>query len=113
VNSDQEFAKGIYILITGFLSGIDTNYSLEKFYKTNISAIHTMRDIDTELYNQLIDKFKEQRHAINTDRLRQEHTHQADGREGPRATEEEDKRSRKERARQLAESHPSARFWKR
>jgi len=113
VNSDQEFAEGIYTLITGFLSGIDTNYSLEKYYKNNISAIHAMRDIDKELYNKLIDKFKEQRHAITTDRLRQEHTHQADGREGPPATSEEEKRSRKERARQLAESHPSARFWKR
>ena len=72
-----------------------------------------MRNIDKELYNKLIDKFKEQRHAITTARLRQEHTHQADGREGSPATSEEDKRSRKERARQLAESHPSARFWKR
>jgi hypothetical protein len=113
VNSDQEFAEGIYTLITGFLSGTDTDYSLEKYYKNNISAIHAMRDIDKELYNKLIDKFKEQRHAITTDRLRQEHTHQTDGREGPPATSEEEKRSRKERARQLAESHPSARFWKR
>jgi hypothetical protein len=113
VNSDQEFAEGIYTLIIGFLSGTDTDHSLEKYYKNNISAIHAMRDIDKELYNKLIDKFKEQRHAITTDRLRQEHTHQADGREGPPATSEEEKRSRKERARQLAESHPSARFWKR
>jgi len=113
VDSDQEFAEGIYTLIIGFLSGTDTDYSLEKYYKNNISAIHAMRDIDKELYNKLIDKFKEQRHAITTDRLRQEHTHQADGREGPPATSEEEKRSRKERARQLAESHPSARFWKR
>jgi hypothetical protein len=113
VNSDQEFAEGIYTLITGFLSGTDTDHSLEKYYKNNISAIHAMRNIDKELYNKLIDKFKEQRHAITTDRLRQEHTHQADGREGPPATSEEEKRSRKERARQLAESHPSARFWKR
>jgi len=113
VDSDQEFAEGIYTLIIGFLSGTDTDHSLEKYYKNNISAIHAMRDIDKELYNKLIDKFKEQRHAITTDRLRQEHTHQADGREGPPATSEEEKRSRKERARQLAESHPSARFWKR
>mgnify|MGYP003145692944 CR=1 FL=1 len=113
MNSDQEFAEGIYTLIIGFLSGTDTDHSLEKYYKNNISAIHAMRNIDKELYNKLIDKFKEQRHAITTDRLRQEHTHQADGREGPPATSEEEKRSRKERARQLAESHPSARFWKR
>jgi len=110
---DVEFAEGIYTLIIGFLFGITTIRSLEKYYRSNISAIQTMRDIDKELYNKLIDKFKEQRHAITTDRLRQEHTHQADGREGPPATSEEEKRSRKERARQLAESHPSARFWKR
>ncbi len=113
MNSDQEFAAGIYTLITGFLSGTDTDHSLEKYYKNNISAIHAMRDIDKELYNKLIDKFKEQRHAITTDRLRQEHTHQADGGEGPPAASEEEKRSRKERARKLSESHPSARFWKR
>ena len=95
MNSDQEFAEGIYTLIIGFLSGTDTDHSLEKYYKTNISAIHTMRDIDTELYNQLIDKFKEQRHAIDINQVRQEDSNKVIGREGPPAAKEEDRRRRK------------------
>ena len=113
MNSNQEYAENIYALITGFISGISTAYGLEKYYKDNISAIQAMRDIDTKLYDSLINKFKEQRHAIDTNQVRQEDSDKTAGREGPPAAKEEDRRRRKERARQLAKSNPSTRFWKR
>jgi len=113
MQASQEYAENIYVLITGFISGISTAYVLEKYYKDNISAIQAMRDIDTKLYDSLINKFKEQRHAIDTNQVRQENSNKVIGREGPPAAKEEDRRRRKERARQLAKSHPSTRLWKR
>ena len=112
MHPDQEFAEGVCEIITAFLSGIETIKNLEKYYRNNISAIHTIEDTDPELHKKLINKFKEQRHAINTDRLRQERSDKTAGREGPAAASEEDKARRKEGTRLLRESHPSARFWK-
>ena len=110
---DLEFAEGVYTIITGFMDGPETVNQLESYYLSNKKTIATMRQHSEELYQKLVSEFKEQKHAINTNRIRQGHTDQVAGGEGQRTTEEEDKRSRKERARQLAESHPSARFWKR
>tara|TARA_R110001599_G_scaffold78982_1_gene214293 strand:+ start:411 stop:752 length:342 start_codon:yes stop_codon:yes gene_type:complete len=110
---DTEFAEGVYTIITGFMDGAKSVKSLESYYLTNKKAIATMRVHSEEHYQKLIQSFKEAKDAINTNRLRQEHTDKVAGGEGQRATEQEDQRSRKERARKLSESHPSARFWKR
>ena len=113
MNSDQEFAEGVYKIITAFLSGIKSINRLEDYYKKNISAIHVIKDTDPKLYEQLINKFKEERHAINTKQVRQDGSDKTAGREGPSTTEQEDKNRRAERTRLYTESHPSARFWKR
>ena len=113
MNPDQEFAEGVYKIITAFLSGIKSINRLEDYYKKNISAIHVIKDTDPKLYEQLINKFKEERHAINTKQVRQDGSDKTAGREGPAAASEEDKARRKEGTRLLRESHPSARFWKR
>ena len=110
---DLEFAEGVYTIITGFMNGADSVQSLESYYLTNKKAIATMRVHSEEHYQKLIQSFKEAKDAINTNTVRQGNTDQVAGGEGQRVTEQEDQRSRKERARQLAESHPSARFWKR
>ena len=110
---DLEFAEGVYTIITGFMDGANSVQSLESYYLTNKKAIATMREHSEEHYQKLIQSFKEAKDAINTNTVRQGHTDKVTGGEGQRATEQEDQRSRKERARQLAESHPSARFWKR
>jgi hypothetical protein len=110
---DLEFAEGIYTIITGFVDGVDSVQSLESYYLANKNAIATMKRHSEEHYQKLIQSFKEAKDEINTNRLRQEHIDKVTGGEGQRVTEQEDQRSRKERARQLAESHPSARFWKR
>ena len=54
MNSDQEFAEGVYEIITAFLSGIETIKSLEKYYRNNISAIHSIKEIDLQLYNKTV-----------------------------------------------------------
>ena len=110
---DVEFAEGLYTIIAGFMDGPKTVKELESYYLKNKTAITSMRKNSEELYVKLVSQFKEQKDAINTNTVRQEHTHQVAGGEGQRITEQEDQRRRKERARQLAESHPSARFWKR
>jgi hypothetical protein len=110
---DLEFAEGVYTIITGFMNGADSVQSLESYYLTNKKAIATMRVHSEEHYQKLIQSFKEAKDAINTNTVRQGNTDQVAGGERQRATEEEDQRSRKERARKLSESHPSARFWKR
>ena len=110
---DVEFAEGLYTIITSFVGDLKTVKALEHYYLSNKQAIAIMRKNSEELYVKLVSQFKEQKDAINTNTVRQEHTHQVTGGEGQRITEQEDQRRRKERARQLAESHPSARFWKR
>ena len=112
MHTDQEFAKGVYKILTAFMVGIESIDSLEDYYKKNISAIHAVKSTDPKLYEQLINKFKEERHAINTKQVRQDGSDKTAGREGPAAASEEDKARRKEGTRLLRESHPSARFWK-
>tara|TARA_R110002049_G_scaffold78652_2_gene200008 strand:+ start:3112 stop:3453 length:342 start_codon:yes stop_codon:yes gene_type:complete len=112
MNSDQEFAKGLYNLIVTFLSGIQTIDSLENYYKKNIGAIDSIKEIDLDLYKQLINKFKEERHAINTDPVRQELADKTAGGEGQVTPEQEDKLRREERTRQHRKSYPSAGLWK-
>ena len=113
MNSDQEFAKGVYVIITAFLSGIKSINRLEDYYRKNISAIHVIKNTDPKLYEQLINKFKEERHAINTKQVRQDGSDKTAGREGPATASEENKRAREKRIGEYRASHPSARFWKR
>ena len=113
MNPDQEFAESVCEIITAFLSGIETIKSLEKYYRNNISAIHTIEDTDPELHKKLINKFKEQRHEINTHSIRQDNFNKTAGREGPTTASEENKRAREKRIGEYRASHPSARFWKR
>ena len=112
MNSDQEFAEGVYEIITAFLSGIETIKSLEKYYRNNISAIHSIKEIDPQLYNKLINKFKEERHAINTDTIRQDGSNKTTRRERQTTPEEKAKRARETRIGEYRASHPSAGFWK-
>ena len=60
----QSFAEGIYKILVTFMENT-TIESLEHYYLVNVNAIETMRRIDESLYTDLIQKFKEQKHAIN------------------------------------------------
>ena len=113
MHTDQEFAEGVYKILTAFMVGIESIDSLEDYYKKNISAIHAVKSTDPKLYEQLINKFKEERHAINTHQVRQSSVDKTVGRKRQSTTEQEDKNRRTERTRLYTESHPSARFWKR
>ena len=112
MNSDQKFAEGVYEIITAFLSGIETIKSLEKYYRNNISAINAIKEIDLKLHKQLINKFKEERHAINTDTVRQDPADKTTRRERQTTPEEKAKRARETRIGEYRASHPSAGFWK-
>ena len=113
MHPDQEFAKGVYKILTAFMVGIESIDSLEDYYKKNISAIHAVKSTDPNLYEQLINKFKEERHAIDTHQVRQDASNKTTRRERQTTPEQEDKNRRAERTRLYTESHPSARFWKR
>ena len=113
MNPDQKFAEGVYEMISVFLEGIENIKSLEKYYRNNISAIHSIKQIDPQLYNKLINNFKEERHAINTYSIRQDASNKTTRRERQTTPEQEDKTKREERARIYRASHPSAGFWKR
>jgi|TARA_R110002124_G_scaffold44543_1_gene135769 hypothetical protein len=113
VNSDQEFAEGVYKILTAFMVGIESIDGLEDYYKKNISAIHAVKSTDPKLYEQLINKFKEERHAIDTHQVRQSSVDKTAGRKRQSTTEQENENRRTERTRLYTESHPSARFWKR
>tara|TARA_R100000388_G_C7108620_1_gene95509 strand:- start:80 stop:421 length:342 start_codon:yes stop_codon:yes gene_type:complete len=109
---ESEYAKDIYSLIVGFIDGPKTVNELETYYLKNKTAINSMRKNSEELYQKLVGKFKEQKDAINSDRLRQGHTDKVAGGEGQRITKEEADRRRKERIAELSKTHPSAGFWK-
>ena len=109
---ESEYAKDIYRLIVGFIDGPKTVNELETYYLKNKTAITSMRKNSEELYQKLVGKFKEQKDAINSDRLRQGHTDKVAGGEGQRTSKEEADRRRKERMARMSKTHPSARFWK-
>ena len=109
---DVEFAEGLYTIITSFVGDVKTVKALEDYYLSNKQAIAIMRKNSEELYVKLVSQFKEQKDAINTNTVRQEHTHQVAGGEGQRITKEEADRRRKERIAELSKTHPSAGFWK-
>tara|TARA_R100000781_G_scaffold48724_1_gene32474 strand:- start:92 stop:433 length:342 start_codon:yes stop_codon:yes gene_type:complete len=109
---DQELAEGIYSIVAGFIDGPKTVNELESYYLNNKTAITTMKHHSEELYQKLISKFKEQKDAINSDRVRQETTDRFGRREGQATTEQEKKHNRAERIRELSKNHPSAGFWK-
>ena len=60
----QSFAEGIHEILVAFMATRSIE-SLEHYYLVNVNAIETMRRIDESLYTDLIQKFKEQKHAIN------------------------------------------------
>ena len=112
MSSDQEFAKGIYTIIAAFIDSPTTVKDLESYYLSNKKSIATMRSNSEEQYQQLIKDFKEVKHAINTDPVRQEPADKTAGGEGQVTPEQEDKLRREERTRQHRKSYPSAGFWK-
>ena len=61
---EQSFAEGIYKILVTFMVNTSIE-SLEYYYLVHVNAIETMRRIDESLYTDLINKFKEQKHAIN------------------------------------------------
>ena len=71
MKSEQEFAQSIYTIIKTFVDGPKTVSSLEAYFLSNQKAIKTMKDIDTSLYEKLINDFKEVKHAITSNGLRQ------------------------------------------
>ena len=113
MSKDVEFAQGIYKIISAFMVGIESIYSLEDYYRKNVSVIDAVKSADTKVHKQLINKFKEKRHAINTHPIRQDSIDKDVGRTRQSTTEQEDKDRREERARLYRSHHPSAGFWKR
>lgn len=113
MTKDVEFAQGIYKIISAFMVGIESIYSLEDYYRKNVSVIDAVKSADTKVHKQLINKFKEKRHAINTHSIRQDSIDKDVGRTRQSTTEQEDKDRREERTRLYRSHHPSAGFWKR
>jgi len=112
MNSEQEFAQSIYTIIKTFVDGPKTVSSLEAYFLSNQKAIKTMKDIDTSLYEKLINDFKEVKHAITSNGLRQGTDDPGVERSREKAVEQEALARRKQRTEQYREHHPTARFWK-
>jgi|TARA_R110002072_G_scaffold96978_2_gene213146 hypothetical protein len=112
MNSEQEFAQSIYTIIKTFVDGPKTVSSLEAYFLSNQKAIKTMKDIDTSLYEKLINDFKEVKHAITSNGVRQGADDSSLEQSRETAVEQETLASRKKRTQQYREHHPSAGFWK-
>tara|TARA_R100000315_G_C5161984_1_gene93207 strand:- start:96 stop:314 length:219 start_codon:yes stop_codon:yes gene_type:complete len=56
--------KDIHQILSAFVDDISTEESLENYWKKNKTAIGTLKQLNKNLYNNLLEQFKAQRKAI-------------------------------------------------
>jgi len=56
--------KDIHQILSAFVDDISTEESLENYWKKNKTAIGTLKQLNKNLYNNLLEQFKAQKKAI-------------------------------------------------
>jgi|TARA_R100001224_G_scaffold105892_1_gene79935 hypothetical protein len=62
-DKDYDFAKNIYLTMKAFMP-TDTISSLRSHYRDNLRALETMKRMNPDLYDQLIEDFKIRKEEI-------------------------------------------------
>lgn len=55
---DENFAEDIYKIISAFIEYASSLESLRNYYSKNIKAIETMRNLDENIYQRLVQDFQ-------------------------------------------------------